>query len=368
MVRSRIGLLLLAVLWACGVDSVTDPEDTGDGSESTDVSPSDTVETLVATGIASMEDAMYIGLNVVDSDLEFRLGRLDEFSFAESNALFLEALALSPSENVPFPTAALFGAAVTGIFLLEDNSRLRALADEVEAWVLDDSASPVAMLLGPAMTAIGDPMTLPLGFSTGTVEQVAHSGMTAVELVGGPILVHGTPPSVMEAQAALEEVVRPVLSQALSHLLGITDSDFTFTVTPRMQGENPTDADPLELDYTEILTMQAALEASLAAVDVATAYILTPNALSAQGMVDAMTPGSTFLTLVPVLGESNLADALVRLRSTGDLLLAAIDELEAEGDDQTDDIIKIEIENCCDDFQISPDDLTLVSRHSSNVG
>ena len=40
IVRSRIGLLLLAALWACGVDNVTDPEGTGDGSESTDVSAS----------------------------------------------------------------------------------------------------------------------------------------------------------------------------------------------------------------------------------------------------------------------------------------------------------------------------------------
>jgi len=294
-----------------------------------------------------MEDAMYVGINLqIDS-----VRQLDEFSFAESNALFLEALALSPSNDT-----ASIGAAMTGIFLLEDNSRLRALADEVEAWAEDEgTASPVAMLLAPAMAAIGDPMTLPLGFSTGTVQQVARSGMAAVELLVGPILTHGTPPSVVEAQTVLEEVVRPVLSQALAHLLGITNSDFTFTVTPRMQGEDPIDADPLELDYTEILTMQAGLEAALAAVDIATAYILTPNPLSVQGVIDAMTPGSTFLTLAPG-GASNLADALVRVRSTGALLLAAIDELEAETDDQTDDIIKID-PNCCDDLQISPEDL-----------
>jgi len=246
----------------------------------------------------------------------------------------------------------LFGAAVTGIFLLEDNSRLRALADEVEVWAEDDSASPVATLLGPAMSAIGDPMTLPLGFSTGTLEQVAHSGMAAVELLGGPILTHGTPPSVVEAQTLLEDVVRPALIQALEYLLAITDSDFTFTVTERMQGEDPIDADPLELDYTEVLTMQAGLEAALAAVDVATAYVLTPNPLGAQGFVNAMTPGSSFLTLAPE-GAAKLADALVRLQSTGTLLLSAIDELEAETDDQTDDIIKID--------PITFDDLTFES-------
>ena len=99
-----------------------------------------------------------------------------------------------------------------------------------------------------------------------------------------------------------------------------------------------------------------AYRAALAAVDVATAYVLTPNPLSVQGVIDAMTPGSTFLTLAPG-GAGNLADALVRLRSTGDLLLAAIDELEAETDDQTNDIVKID-PDCCDGLTTTQEDLT----------
>ena len=340
MTRSRLPLLLLTVLWACG-DVGTDPEDTGEGSVSTDVTVADAIAATVDDAIASMEDAMFIGLNFSGLNVE-SVSQLDEFSFAESNALFLDALALSISEDVAFPTSALLGAAVTGIFLLEDDPDVRALVDDWQAWFEDDTIpAPVATLVGPALTAIGDPITLPLGFSTGRVEQVAYSGMAAFELARGPALVHDPPPLFSEHQTVLRDVVRPVLIQALAYLLGITDSDFTFAVTPRMQGELPLDADTLELDYTEVLTMQAGLQTALAAVDVATAYVLTPNPLDAQGFVDAMTPGSPFLTLASG-GEDALGDALERLQSAGTILLSAVDALEAETDDQTDDIIKID--------------------------
>ena len=59
------------------------------------------------------------------------------------------------------------------------------------------------MLLGPAVTAIGGPITLPLSFSTETVEQIAHSGMVALELAAGPARVHAPPPSVEELQTVL---------------------------------------------------------------------------------------------------------------------------------------------------------------------
>ena len=212
----------------------------------------------------------------------------------------------------------------------------------------DPAPSPVATLIGPAVTAIGSPTTLPLGFSTGTITQVAYSGLAAFDFARGPAMVHDPPPSVEELQAVLAEVVLPALLEAEEHLFEITNSSFTFTVTEKMQGELPIDADPLELDYTEILTMQAGVQAALAAIDVSAAYQLTPNPLDdhPQSWVDALEPGSPFLKLATG-GEAALGDALERLQSAGTLLLSAIDELEAETDDQTDDIIKI-----------GPDDLT----------
>ena len=309
MIRSRICLLLLTVLWACG-DTGTDPDadadaDTGSGTGD--------VTAIIADAIASMEGAMFTGLNI-DS-----VSQLDDFSFAESNTLFLEALVASPSNET-----ALFGAAVTGIFLLEDNTDVRAVVEDWDAWLEHDTiSSPLATLLGPAVTAIGDPITLPLSFSTETAEQVVYSGIAAYELGGGPALVHDPPPSVAELQTVLRDVVRPALIEALGHLVAITSSSFTFTVTEAMQGELLIDADPLELDLTEILALQAGLQVALAAVDVATAYILSPNPLDAQGFVNAMTPGSTFLTLATG-GEAALGDALMELQSAGTLLIVRV--------------------------------------------
>ena len=301
MVRSRVCLLLLTVLWACGGGGTGPDPDSDSDSDSETASDETDIPATIAEAIASLEEAMFTGLNIDD------VSQLDDFSFAESNALFLEVLSAAPTNE-----SALFGAAMTGIFLLEDNADVRGVVDDWDAWLEEDATpSPVATLLGPALTAIRDPITLPLGFSTGTIEQVSYSGMAAFEFAGGAALTHDPPPSVAELQRVLGDVVQPALIDALEHLLDI-NSSFTFTVTEAMQGELEIDADPLELDYTEILTMQAGLQAALAAVDIATAYILTPSPLDAQGFVDALDPDSGFLTLATG-GAVALGDALERL-------------------------------------------------------
>ena len=286
---------------------------------------------LIAQAIASMETALFAAVNIdVVADL-------DGLSFAESNSLFNQALAVSPSNDT-----ASFGAAVTGIFLLEDNTDLRALIDDWDEYFDDAPIAPPIIpliLVGPAVAAVREPLTLPLGFSTETLEELAFSGKLAVALTTGPMTTHVAPPSIGQLQAVLREVVRPVMLEALDHLLDITNTAFVFTITEAMQGEAPIDADPLELDFTEILALQAGVNLVVAAIDVGTAYTFTPNPLTSQGLVDALTPGSDFLKL-STGGADLLADALDRLLAAGPILLAGLDALEAETDDQTDDIIK----------------------------
>jgi hypothetical protein len=229
MIRSRTPLLLLTVLWACGGDGGTDPDSdseaetgsvtvtavttgadldteygvtidslsgtvpangsvtitnvpvgaatgqltgvaancavTGSTSQSVTVAANTAAPAAFAVvcepavnaqAIASLEEAMFTALNI-DA-----VSGLDDVSFAESNGLFLDALSASPTNET-----ALFGAAMTGIFLLEDNTDVRAVVEDWEAWLEDEpTAPPVAMLLGPALTVIGDPITLPLSLST----------------------------------------------------------------------------------------------------------------------------------------------------------------------------------------------------------
>jgi hypothetical protein len=291
--------------------------------------PAADANTLIAQAIASMETALFTALNISS------VGGLDSFSFAESNSLFNQALGLSPSNDT-----ASFGAAVTGVFLLEDNADLRALVEDFDAWLEEDTIQPLAsVLVQPAIASVRDPLSLPLSFASAPLQDVARMGELAVQLTGGPALAHDPPPSVTELQDVLRQVVRPAMIEALDHLAEINSSGFVFTITERMQGEDPTFADPLELDMTEIFAIQAGVEVALAAMGVATAYHLTPNPLSADGFVDAMTPGSTFLTLTSG-GADDLSDALTRALSATAFALEGLDALEAEVDDQTDDIIK----------------------------
>jgi len=286
---------------------------------------------LLAEAIDSLEVAMYATLNISD------LPDLDTISFAMANSLFDQALAAAPSNDT-----AAFGVAVTTIFMLEDDPGMRAAADQWKAWVEEgpDPVGPMPTLFAPATPLTWGRTTLPLEVSGVDVLRLARSGLAATELARAPTEVAlAPPPSITAHQALLSNVVAPTLRDALDALLQITDAGFVFTVTPAMQGELPINADPLELDYTEVLAIQAGIEVALASIDIVTAYTLVPNPASVSGFVTAMTPGSTFLTLKSG-GAAALSDALTRLVSAADILLDGLDALEAEADGQDDDIIK----------------------------
>lgn len=302
---------------------------TATASFAVECAPLENADALIEAAIDAMEVAMFAALNIGG------VSGLDDFSFGPANELFNQALTLSPSNDT-----ASFGAAVTGIFMVEDDSDVRAVVEAWDAWLNDDVTTPplAESLMAAAVASIRGPVSLPVSLSTRSLEQVAYSGEVAYELMSEPLL-SGPPPSTEGTQTVLSEVVRPALIAALGHLEDIGDESFTFTVTEAMQGEDEIDADPLELDFTEVLAIQAGLHVALAAIDVATAYVLTPNPLSADGLVEALTPGSTFLTLSSE-GSPLMSDALTRLRAAGPILLDGLDALEAESDDQTDDIIK----------------------------
>ena len=148
------------------------------------------------------------------------------------------------------------------------------------------------------------------------------------------------PPTLAEHQDLIRDIVVPAVADALTVLNTIVSPTFTFAVTERMQGENPGEADVLELDMTEVLTLRAALETALASADVVLAYLVTPGAWGADGFVTALTPGSTFGTLASD-GAPRLGRAHAGLLRAAGLLHDALDFLAAESDDQFDDIIKV---------------------------
>lgn len=309
----------------------------------TEIQPND-VNSILAAAIDSLEVAMFAALNIGS------VAGLDDFSFEPANSLFAQALLMSPSNDT-----AAFGVAVTTVFMLEDDSQVRGLVEDWDAWLEEDTIPPLLQtLIKPALEIGWEPATLPLGFSTSTVEQIAYSGVVVQQLANAPLLAHDPPPDVTEMQTVLRDVVRPAMIDALAALAEINSAGFVFTLTEAMQGEDALNADPLELDYTEVLALRAGVDIALATIGVATAYTLTPNPLSATGFVDAFTPGSTFLTLASG-GGAALSESLDRLLSAAGTVLDGLDALEAEVDDQTDDIIKYDASGLGDG--LSPQDI-----------
>ena len=294
-------------------------------------------QALIDEALDSLGAALFTAVNI-DS-----VSGLDDFSMAAAHSLFDQALAAAPSNDT-----AAFGAAATALFLLEDDARIRGLLEDWDNWVGldfgDDPTgptppmSPAVGLLAPAMQAIRQPFGFQPTLSADVLEGVVYGGASAVGLARAPAL-SGPPPSLTEHQSVLQDVVSPAVLEAAALMAELTNPSFTFTITEQMQGELPVDADPLELDFTEIYGIKAGLELSLAAINLALAYTVTPSPLTPDGFVTALTPGSTFLALAPN-GGALLAGALTRAEAAAPLLLSALDFLVAESDDQSDDIIK----------------------------
>jgi TolB protein len=229
------------------------------------------------------------------------------------------------------------------VFALEDDPDLRAAADAWETWL---DAHDLDELNGVGALATPGPMlwrraSLPLDPTGATLRGLVTDGRVIRSLI---VAEAGSahqefPPTPAEHQALLQTIVEPALEAAIDALHRVDDSAFTFEVTPAMQGENEGEADPLELDRTEVLVLQAALEAALAGLDIATAYRAEPSPWGADGFAQAMEPGSTFATLADD-GAVRLADAHQRLGTAVSLLRDALDFLVAESDNQDDDVIK----------------------------
>jgi hypothetical protein len=287
------------------------------------------VDAILAQANVSLEDAMFAAANVGS------VSDLDDVSFEEAHTLFTQALASAPTNHT-----AAFGVAVTTVFRLEDDAEVRSLAEEWEAWSEDVPVESLDLFVAPPTPLRWGRAQLPLDLAGADVRRLASAGGLAVrQLMELTSLTDATVPSLAQSQDVLLRVVRPAVEAALAALARIDDAAFVFIVTPRMQGEDATTADSLQLDHTEVLVLRASLEAALASIDIATAYLMVPNPTDAAGFVAAMTPGSSFLTLAPG-GAPRLAAALPHIETAVTLLRSAIDHLEAETDDQSDDIIK----------------------------
>ena len=327
--RRRLALLatvaFLFVAAGCSDGTTGPPDDTSDDT------PGPTPPSLTEQAIESLEDALFAALNDLDD-----VAGLDEFTFAPARSLFAQAVAADPADEV-----AAFGLAMTTVFVLEDNAQLRAIADEWEVWLetheLEDLTG--ATVLSAASPFFWKRASLPLDFSGNLLHRATHIDDLPRMLLPAAATDGSYPPTPEEHQQVLRDEIVPALEEALGVLNTVDSPSFVFLLTERMQGENPGEADTLELDLTEVYGLRAALELALATSAVALAYVMAPSPYGADGFAAAMEPGSTFGTL-QTDGGILLAGAHQRLLRALDLVGDGLDFLESETDDQNNDIIK----------------------------
>jgi len=143
-----------------------------------------------------------------------------------------------------------------------------------------------------------------------------------------------------DIQDKIRTVIIPKLELAISRLdIVTTHDDFTFIVSPEMQGNM--EEDGIELDLTEIYSSLTLLNSILAVMNHAVAYNLDLGDYSEQALLDALTPGSSFAALNED-GVSRMSNAHLAWTNALNSLSSGIDFLENEEDDQSDDLIRID--------------------------
>jgi len=251
------------------------------------------VPSLLGEAIDSLEAALFTAVTELVDPGPFEVSKLDLFSFAPAAQLFAQVLAVDPASQT-----AAFGLAVSTLLSLEDDPGLRAAADGWDVWLQSNSS------LRDLTTGMG-----------------------------------GFPPTLAEQQDLLRNAVRPTLITVLDHLSLVDSADFSFTVTERMQGKSPGTVGARELDLTDVIAGRGGLKAAVAGIDIALAFQTTPSPYGPSGFDAALGMGSTFGSLAAD-GSTRLADARTRLLEAVAAAGDALDSLQAETDDQTDDVVK----------------------------
>lgn len=273
-------------------------------------------------------------LATADQALEDELARLSdledpnpgEVDFTEAQAAYDAALACDPDNP-----DAQFGAGLTKFLALSQNPEISDAFDDFAA-LIDTSViagAPAAPggLVAPELGGIGSRIEAPS----------LAAWPLARGFLGLPMAAMLNPGPIEDLQNAIETIALPLVDAAIGLLdLVASDPDFTFIITPEMQGD-PT-ADPAELDLTEVYVALTALNAVRTFAGLAVSYSFDVASLDSAGVHQALIQDSGFLALRPN-GAELMADSHAHLLTVVDRLVDAIEYLVNETDPQDDDII-----------------------------
>jgi hypothetical protein len=317
--RLALMFLLLAMtvpavflLAACADDpGGTEPDPTGAAAK-------------VRQANAALEQILYDELNEPD-DPE----RPSDVDFSEPHRLYSEALALDSGNR-----DAHFGVAVTGLLILSADTEVNAAFDEWKEYL--DSHTPFEVDSSPRA-----PLGIPIRFESGSdAMRLPYDLVLASAFAQAPVGRLQVHPQIERVQAIIEDRVLPKALLAVTHLGQVSsDPGYTFTVTPRMQGDE--DEDPAEIDRTDILTLRAGCSLLAAACHIAVSYELGFAAYDSLHLHQALQQGSGWLALRTGGAVQMAAARTAILNSIADLD-SGITSLLGETDSQHDDVIKID--------------------------
>ena len=332
-------ILILVLGTACSDDDPAEPQVPADCGG---LSNADCAAAKVQTANQLLESILYTNLN---SDPE----RPSDVDVQPPLTLYKQALTLDPSNE-----DAHFGSAVLGLLSLSSDTEVNAAFDEWKAYL--EEQVPFEAPNAPRRPALGVPLTFrggrdALGLPFDLV------AISAVAQARGSMSV--ADPQISRVQAILRDRVLPRLTDARAHL-GIVAEDpgYQYIVTPRMQGDE--DASPAEIDRTDILALRAAAGVLAAVCHIAVSYDLNFSAYDSLGLVQALTPGSGWMSLRDD-GAAHMGNARLSLLGAVDDVEDAIASLRAEQDDQDDDVIKT------DPYDFGTSDLDSIEAHLPDV-
>lgn len=312
-------VFLLSVLsfWACE-DEPIDGENLLTAEDSLNAiikvnSANDALESVLAT-LFQMEEP---------DSVEDMTNTLD---FSTPYDLYNEALTLNP-DNLD----ANFGVALTGLMQVTQDQSFQDMLEKWEDYFSNNTPFKVetdgARLLGKG--GFGLPVTL-------DGMQIPISPFIAAPLSMSRMTIDYVP-QFSELQDIIRNVFLPYVDLGIAGLSKVeADPTFSFMITSAMQPDD--EADPLELDLTEVYAIDMMLHSIKAICNTIIAYNFDFVSHDAAGIETELNRGSDFATLNNT-GVQDLSIAYSAINIAIDKLEDGLAFLEAETDNQDDDII-----------------------------
>ena len=264
---------------------------------------------------------------------------LDRIDFSEADRLYREAIEADPSN-----TEAQFGAAITRLLVLAINEDVRAAQDSLNAYVENGGGGEI--FLGSldlvATTEIAG--TLPLMTAEMTQDAIAN------------------PRKVSDLQQTIIEEIIPAIDYSLERLQIVEDDlNFTFELTPKMQGDEYEEVREIDLGEAYMLDAQLRLLKAIFQVAIAYNFDFDDNGSYASfdddsdenilRQMERLDKTGSFMTL---RSPDAMRDAKVSILGAIDKIEEGLGAIRTETDDQYDDIIRVEdLDDLDDEIDLS---------------